>query len=961
MSYGKTQDALQVASILRVGNEDVAGGGGSPQTDLEVHGSLSVTDGSSTLTVTNDSLAVAKTTGTGTVACGANSSAVIAYVNTDGSVDVTSTAEGSLTNGYVEGNGGIVNDGKGALVGGYSNGGFSSIQAGVNALGSMVRGAVTGSGTMTAYAKGSFVGGSALDGVMESSTAVSTSAIGSLVYGDVASASSTLKAGGTTNQGVAHGALVVGSVNGSGAEISAGGTTANVSRGAFVGGYASGTNSKILSTGVGSHDAAGCFVHGYTEGGSTIRCGSTFGSNSRGGRGAIMFGNAELLGEIRTGTEGAWGGAGSIIGGHVEQSAIIQAGSENSLGSYGGAGGLICGFAKSSSVMKLGGNSLRSGSGAWLGGRSDGSSTMRIGGTATGVQDIGNGAMIHGETFLGQMLIGTTGTLSGRGAHMFGYADNAIMQIGDTGASSGRGATMLGLCENGATMTIGSTGSNTGSGALVGGVANGSSSAIRAGSATSSSGMGAIVYGRAASAGILNSGGAGNSVFGYALGTGAVISGTGAGSSAVGHANTGIIQSLGSGASIFANSNSSSTMTASGAGSNVHGIGNTSATVTASGDGSAIFCHSTSGTVTAPGLAAAVIAYKSATGSNVTNSGNGSLLVCGHSVAGSVASSNSGEGTIMCGRNLANAHNYALVIGRNGDTSLMLPVGLVTGEGAIHVANGTDSTSHICARIGSAALGGAGVGVTDSWVNTASDYAEMFEWQDSNPGAVERHGYFVALYTGASENDRIVMCDDTMEPLGVTTHPRGLSSIIGDAGELEWVHRQQRDDLGVRMVEYKYRRPLEEYCLREHVNTETYEIAPAVYEEDGVTETSPAVTAERITAAFVAAMDALADTDAALFALVPDLPASVVPEKHAVINPAFDPNLAYVPRLARPEWTPVGLLGKVFVRDDGTCVPGQKCKPSATGTATHSASPTDPYRYRVLSRESANVVRIFVK
>ena len=35
-------------------------------------------------------------------------------------------------------------------------------------------------------------------------------------------------------------------------------------------------------------------------------------------------------------------------------------------------------------------------------------------------------------------------------------------------------------------------------------------------------------------------------------------------------------------------------------------------------------------------------------------------------------------------------------------------------------------------------------------------------------------------------------------------------------------------------------------------------------------------------------------------------------------NPDYDPNQEYIPRMYRKEWSPIGLVGKVFVRQDGT-------------------------------------------
>lgn len=47
----------------------------------------------------------------------------------------------------------------------------------------------------------------------------------------------------------------------------------------------------------------------------------------------------------------------------------------------------------------------------------------------------------------------------------------------------------------------------------------------------------------------------------------------------------------------------------------------------------------------------------------------------------------------------------------------------------------------------------------------------------------------------------------------------------------------------------------------------------------------------------------------------------------AIENEKYDSSKKYVPRTGRIEWVKVNLIGKCVVRDDGSCVPGQFCKP----------------------------------
>jgi hypothetical protein len=78
--------------------------------------------------------------------------------------------------------------------------------------------------------------------------------------------------------------------------------------------------------------------------------------------------------------------------------------------------------------------------------------------------------------------------------------------------------------------------------------------------------------------------------------------------------------------------------------------------------------------------------------------------------------------------------------------------------------------------------------------------------------------------------------------------------------------------------------------------------------------------------------------------------------KQAVVHPAYDPAREYIPRRQRPEWVAVGIVGKLLVRDDGTCLPDGYCRPSAGGIATAA-----PDGYRVLARTGPNQIKIIMK
>lgn len=72
----------------------------------------------------------------------------------------------------------------------------------------------------------------------------------------------------------------------------------------------------------------------------------------------------------------------------------------------------------------------------------------------------------------------------------------------------------------------------------------------------------------------------------------------------------------------------------------------------------------------------------------------------------------------------------------------------------------------------------------------------------------------------------------------------------------------------------------------------------------------------------------------------------------------YDPSREYHPRSERKEWSAVGILGQVVVRDDGTCQEGQLCKTDDNGVATLSQ---DNSGYLVLERTGDNSVKILFK
>ena len=185
--------------------------------------------------------------------------------------------------------------------------------------------------------------------------------------------------------------------------------------------------------------------------------------------------------------------------------------------------------------------------------------------------------------------------------------------------------------------------------------------------------------------------------------------------------------------------------------------------------------------------------------------------------------------------------------------------------------------------------------------STGADYAEYFEWADGNPNAEDRIGLVVTL-----DFDKIRFAQPGDEVLGVVS---GTALVLGDNSEYEWKNKYLTDKYGRTQYEM-----VEEFIDSNHYDLETMTCTV-------VTES-----------------------------------AGVFP--HPIINPEFDPTQEYVKRSDRPEWDAIGMIGKLHVIDDGTCVANKYAKVAVNGTVTHSDERTN---MRVMKRVADDVVLVLMK
>jgi hypothetical protein len=181
--------------------------------------------------------------------------------------------------------------------------------------------------------------------------------------------------------------------------------------------------------------------------------------------------------------------------------------------------------------------------------------------------------------------------------------------------------------------------------------------------------------------------------------------------------------------------------------------------------------------------------------------------------------------------------------------------------------------------------------VDGTFVPGGADYAEMFETTDGDPIDV---GFFVT-FDGASDKIRKATSQDSYI-LGISS---ATPSVLGNSGEMRWKDKFVTDEWG---------------RIQQHEVT-----IPAQIDEEGKV---------------------------------------ITPEYKEIqwkVNPDWDPTRGYVSRLKRPEWVPIGLLGQILVRDDGTCKAGGYCKQNNKGIATASEN-----GYRVMKRTGPNQVLVLV-
>lgn len=208
--------------------------------------------------------------------------------------------------------------------------------------------------------------------------------------------------------------------------------------------------------------------------------------------------------------------------------------------------------------------------------------------------------------------------------------------------------------------------------------------------------------------------------------------------------------------------------------------------------------------------------------------------------------------------------------------------------------------------------------------STTADYAEFFEWLDENPNNEDRVGYFVTL-----DGDKIKIASDNDDYiLGIVS---GEPFVLGNGDCDTWNGMYLHDEF--RRTIYEPAPKVEEVEIKEE-QEETY-----IDEETGEEKTR---TVE------VVVGHEFKEVKGEFDGTRPKL------------NPDYDNTQQYVSRFDRKEWSPVGMLGVLAVRHDGTAKVNGYVTVNKNGIAT-ACDRNIENSYRVIKANTDSVIEVIFK
>lgn len=292
--------------------------------------------------------------------------------------------------------------------------------------------------------------------------------------------------------------------------------------------------------------------------------------------------------------------------------------------------------------------------------------------------------------------------------------------------------------------------------------------------------------------------------------------------------------------------------------------------------------------------------YSHAEGYNTTASGSGSHTEGSSTVASGANSHAEGQNTTASNyaSHASGKYNVAMIDGGNFNNKIGT---------AFLIGNGTGSSA--LSNAFSVQYSGVTKCASTFTASTTADYAEFFEWLDKNKKSEDRVGYFVTM-----DGDKVKIAsnkDDYI--LGVVS---GEPFVLGNGDCDTWTGMYLRDDF--RRTIWEDAPKMEEVLDEEGKPTGEYK---EVLDENG----------------------------------------NIVYEgKTTKLNPDYDPSKPYVSRFDRPEWAPIGMLGVLAVRQDGTLKVNGYATVNKDGIAT-SCNFGDKNSYRVIKVKNDGVAEIIFR
>ena len=329
--------------------------------------------------------------------------------------------------------------------------------------------------------------------------------------------------------------------------------------------------------------------------------------------------------------------------------------------------------------------------------------------------------------------------------------------------------------------------------------------------------------------------------------------------------------------------------------------------------------------------------YSHAEGDSTTASGDNSHAEGQSTTASGGYSHAEGNNTIASGNyshaeGLYNQSRYAQhAMGQYGTISDTTDTAyLATGE-AFMIANGTGTSAR---GLAFKVMFDGKTYADGAYASAGADYAEYFEWLDGNADNEDRVGFFVAM-----DGDKIRKANSTDDYiLGVIS---ATPSVVGDNYE-SWQCKYIIDEFG--RIQYHDVTIPESYRTLYHEAIYDMVITQEVLDDYGNVIIPYSEESVLVKEAYE---EQVVEQEERV-------------EVHPIYNQEWDSSKEYIAREHRQEWSPVGMMGKLLVRDDGTCKINQYCKPNDEGIAI-LCDKTSEVKYRVIKRINKEIIQVIIK